>query len=191
MNCCREDVITAQFVNVKRHFIPHLEMAHDSCWVSIVTISNNLKVILNRNDDFNVATYWSKCLDPNWWGVEVQAFGENQILVTTCSHWGYNCSSRSILTFVLMLLFFFCQWYFWTVFTSFMRWYIYDEIEHNTTVFCPRIVNSICTSSDEKDTVEKWTSVNDQFRRKSRGWGWGNWIYPTYIITRSSRTSSK
>jgi hypothetical protein len=35
-----------------------------------------------------------------------------------------------------------------------MRWYSYDENEHNNTVFRLRIVNSICTSSDEKITGE-------------------------------------
>jgi uncharacterized membrane protein len=29
--------------------------------------------------------------------------GKNQILITVCSYWGYNCGS--IVTFVLMLLF--------------------------------------------------------------------------------------
>jgi len=29
---------------------------------------------------FNVETYWSRCLDPCWWGAEFKAFGENQIL---------------------------------------------------------------------------------------------------------------
>jgi hypothetical protein len=38
-----------------------------------------------------------------------------------------------------------------------MRWYIYDENEHNNTVFRLRFVNSICTSSEEKITGEKWT----------------------------------
>jgi hypothetical protein len=36
-----------------------------------------------------------------------------------------------------------------------MRWYIYDENEHNNTVFRLRFVNSISTSSDEKVTGEK------------------------------------
>jgi len=39
-----------------------------------------------------------------------------------------------------------------------MRWYIYDE-NVITTVFRLRIVNSICTSSDEKDTGEKLLAV--------------------------------
>jgi len=36
-----------------------------------------------------------------------------------------------------------------------MRWYIYDENVVTLTVFRLRTVNSICTSSDEKDTGEK------------------------------------
>jgi len=36
-----------------------------------------------------------------------------------------------------------------------MRWYIYDENEHNNTVFRLGTVSSICTSSDEKITGEK------------------------------------
>jgi hypothetical protein len=35
-----------------------------------------------------------------------------------------------------------------------MRWYIYDENGHNSTVFRLRTVNSIYTSSDEKITGE-------------------------------------
>jgi hypothetical protein len=46
----------------------------------------------------------------------------------------------------------FGKWYFWTGFPRFMRWYICDENRHNTTVFRLRIVNCICTSSDEKVT---------------------------------------
>jgi hypothetical protein len=32
---------------------------------------------------------------------------------------------------------------------------------HNTSVFRLRIVKNICTSSDEKDTGERWTLGND------------------------------
>jgi len=35
-----------------------------------------------------------------------------------------------------------------------MRWYIYDKNVINTTVFRLRFVNSICSSSDEKDVNE-------------------------------------
>jgi len=34
--------------------------------VSVVTIWNNVKDILNHNDDSNVVTYWSRCLDSYW-----------------------------------------------------------------------------------------------------------------------------
>ena len=150
-------------------------MAHDSFWVSVVKISNNAKEILNHNDYFNVVTYWLKCLDSYWWGVEFIAVSEHQILDAVFSQWRYSCNN--VITFVLMFLFF-CQWYFWTGFPRFMRWYIYDENFITLNVFRLRIVNSICTSSDE-DTGEKWILVNDQCRRNSSGRRWGNWPYPT------------
>jgi len=36
-----------------------------------------------------------------------------------------------------------------------MRWYIYDENEHNTTVFGLRVLNAICSSSGESDAGER------------------------------------
>jgi len=60
-------------------------MAYDSCWVSIVTVSNNVKDTLNHNNDFNVVTYWSRHLDSYLWGVEVKSIGEHKILDTVCT----------------------------------------------------------------------------------------------------------
>jgi len=63
--------------------------------------------MLNHNDDFNVATYWSRCFDRYRWGVEVTAVGENQILDNICC---YFCADVIV----------FRQWYFWTGFPRFV-----------------------------------------------------------------------
>jgi len=79
--------------------------------VSVVKISNHVIDMLNHNDDCNGVTYWSRCLDPYWWGVEFKAFGESQILYIVCSQRGYNFCVDVIV---------FCQWYFRTGFPRFM-----------------------------------------------------------------------
>jgi len=53
---------------------------------------------------------------------------------------------------------------------------------HNTAVFRLRIVNSICTSSDEKDTGEKWTLVNDQCRETVEDEGEVTELTPRRVI---------
>jgi len=162
-------------------------MAYDSCWVSIVIISNNVKDILNHSDDFNVATYWSRCLDSYWWGVKVTVF------------WREPNFTRFVAngdkTVIMLLLLCWC-------YCSFLSMVLLDRISkvyemvylwwkcRNSTVFRFRILNRICTSSDEKYTGEKWSVVNDKCRRNSRR-TWGNWPYHTLVISRSSRTSSK
>ena len=59
--------------------------------------------MLNHNDDFFVETYWSRCLDPYWWGVEFKAFGEKQILDLFVAN---GDTTNNVVTFGLMLLFF-------------------------------------------------------------------------------------
>jgi hypothetical protein len=159
----------------KDRFYPSIEMAYDSCWGSIVTIFESCKDILNHNDDFNVLTYWSRCLDSYWWWVEFKANGEHRILDSVCSQWGYKCNN--VVTFVLMLLFL-SMVLFDRIYKVYEMVYLWWKC-HNTTVFRLRNVNSICTSSDEKDNGKEWTVVNDQCRRNSRGRRLDNWPYPT------------
>ena len=142
---------------------------------------------MNHNDDLYVETYWSRCLDRYWWGVEFKAFGKNQIL---------DLFVVSGDTTVIMLLF--LGWCY--CFLSMILWdrisKVYEMVHlwwkcHNSTVFRLRIENSVCTSSNDKITEEKWTLTNDQCRRNSRERRWGNRTYPTLVTSRSSRTSSK
>jgi hypothetical protein len=142
---------------------------------------NNAEDILNPNDYFNVETYWSRCLDPYWWGVEFKAFGENQILDLFVANEDTNV--------IMLLLLGWC--YFLSMVLLDRNSKVYEMVPlwwkcHNFTVFRLRIVNSICTSSDEKITGEKRNLGDDQCRRNSRGWRWGKWTTP-----RSSRTSSQ
>ena len=80
---------------------------------------NNAEDILNPNDYFNVDTYWSRCLDPYWWGVEFKAFGEDQILDLFVANEDANE--------IMLLLFGWCYFLSMVLLDMNSRWYIYDE----------------------------------------------------------------
>jgi len=147
---------------------------------------NNAEFILNPNDYFNVENYWSRCLDPYWWGVEFKAFGEDQISDLFVA----NEDTNVIILWLLGLKFFLLM----LLLDRISK--VYEMVPlcwkcHKFTVFKLRIVKSFCTSSNEKITGEMRNLGVDQCRRNNIGWMWGNWNYPTLLNPRSSRTSCK